>query len=189
MNRSSTKPIEKRGPFEIISRKVKYRNKWIKVTEDEVIKDGKHASYGVITTNNASTVLPIDDEGNIYLNKEFKYAVGKEIYTNCGGFIENNETRLEAAKRELKEETGITAEKLIYLGEILSYASICNSKYYLYIAKGLKFGKTKFDDLEDITLVKMSLNEAYKKVLSGEINYAPSVILILRARDLLKATD
>lgn len=176
--------IEKRGHFEVIGREIKYKNRWIEVVEDQVVCDGKPGIFGVIKTNNASSVLPIDDEGNVYLNFEYKYGANKEIYTNPGGFIEPGEDPLVAAKRELKEESGFTAREWISLGEVLSYASISDSKYHIYIAKGLELGETNFDEHERIKTIKMPLKLAYQKVLNGEINYSPTVILILRAYDL-----
>lgn len=96
------------------------------------------------------------------------------------GAIED-ETPMRAAKRELKEELGITAKEFVKLGTIQLDNSIIENEVTQYIARNLTFGKTNQDSAEEMKTVKIKLREAVEKVLNGEINHAPSCVLILKA--------
>jgi len=126
------------------------------------------------------SVLPIDDENFVYLTKQFRYVAEKDTLEVVAGGVEN-ETPMKAAKRELKEELGITAREFTKLGKIQLDNSIIKSQSTLYIARKLTFGKTEQDAAEEMNTVKVSLQQAVEKVLNGEINHAPSCVLILKA--------
>jgi len=103
----------------------------------------------------------------------------KTVLQAVAGHIEKKETTIAAAKRELKEETGITSHQLEEIARIEMSGSVFRSKSYLFLAKGLEIGDNKLDDDEEISLVKISLSEAVEKVMSGEINHATSMLGIL----------
>ncbi len=91
---------------------------------------------------------------------------------------------MRAAKRELKEELGITAKEFTKVGKIGIDFSIIEGETTQYIARKLTFGKTDRDGAEEMKSVKISLREAAEKVFTGEINHAPSCVLILKAWEL-----
>lgn len=180
--------MKKNGNFTIKSSTVKYKNPWISLREDKVIRpDGEEGIFGVVTMQPGVAIIPIDDDNNIYITKEFKYGIGKESIEAIGGGIDEKEDTLEAAKRELKEETGISAEKWDYLGYIDPFTSIVVSPNHMYIARGLKFGKTEGGDAgEVIKLIKMPYQEALSKVLKSEITHGASVVAILMIREIIE---
>ena len=88
------------GPWKIKDSQVKYKNPWISVREDQVIRpDGKDGIFGVVEMVAGASVLPLDDDGFVYLTKEFHYAIEQDSVEVVSGAIDEGETALEAAKR------------------------------------------------------------------------------------------
>lgn len=175
---------KKNGSWTIKKTEKKFGNDFFKVFEDQVIEpDGKNGKYATIEFVPGVSVLPIDDEDFVYLTKQFRYKAGRETLEVVAGAVED-ETPMRAAKRELKEELGITAKEFIELGKIQLDHSIIKSESNQYIARNLTFGKTDLDAEEEMKTVRISFREAFEKVLNGEITHAPSCILILKADKL-----
>jgi len=171
----------KNGNWTIKETEKKFGNDFFKVFEDKVIQpDGKDSSYATIEFVSGVSILPIDDEDFVYLTKQFRYVAGENTLEVVAGGIED-EKAIEAAKREIKEELGITAEELTELGPIQLDNSIIKAQTTLFIARKLTFGETDRDDSEEMEMVKISFREAVEKVLNGEITHAPSCVLLLKA--------
>ena len=173
--------VKKNGDWTIKDTKKIYENDFFKVFEDDVIKpDGKDGKYAIIHLKPGACVLPVDDEGNIYLTRQFRYALGRKDLEVAAGAIED-EDRLEAAKREAREELGIEAEDWTEMGKIESDTSITNSTTYLFLARKLTFREPEREGTEQIKTVKMKLGEAMQKVMSGEITHGQTCVLVLKA--------
>ncbi len=175
------------GQFIIKNSVQKYKNPWIEVIEDQVIRpDGKPGIFGIVKMASGVSVLPIDDKGYVYLTKEFHYALGEEDIEAVSGGSNNGESLLETAKRELKEELGIEADEWIDLGIMNPLTTVLKSPKKLFLAKRLKFGKNNPEETEDIKLVKIKLKEAVDMVMNSEITHGQSCVLILKANEYLK---
>jgi len=124
-------------------------------------------------------IFPIASNGDIYLISEYRFFFQKQILDACAGFIEEKETPLETAKRELREEMGIKASQWEQLGKLEIAASNVKCTFYLFIANDLEIGKQKLDSNEEIEVVKIPLKDAIQKIYSGEIFVAPTVAGIL----------
>lgn len=176
---------KKNGNWTIKETKKRFENDFFKVNDDKVIQpDGKNGKYATIEFVPGVTILPVDDEGYVYLTEQFRYSAGKKTLEAVAGAVED-ETPMRAAKRELKEELGITAKEFIKLGKIQLDHSIIKSESTQYIARGLTFGKTDQDSSEEMKPVKIKFKEAIEKVLNGEITHAPSCVLILKAKEII----
>jgi len=174
------------GPWKIKESQEKYKNSWIKVYEDRVIQPGgKDGIFGIVEILRGVCVLPIDDEGYVYLTDQFRYILGKNAIEVAGGSIKKSEGIIETAKRDLKEETGIIAKKFIYLGKILPLTTVIKTSSTLYLAKKLKFIKATPEETEKIKVLKVKLEDALKMVINNKINHGPSCILILKAVEYL----
>ena len=170
------------GPWKITGSKVKYKNKWLKIREDLVTRpDGKPGIFGVVKMAAGASVLPIDADGNVYLTKEFRYAIGQNSIEVVSGGIDTGETPLEAAKRELKEELGCKAGIWTEIGIMNPFTSVVYSPAHLFLANDLSFSETENEGTEIIASLKMPLTEAVKMVMDSKITHGQSSVLILKA--------
>jgi len=173
---------KKNGPWTIKNTENVYENDFFTVYRDSVIQpDGKDGSYGIVAFPPGIGVLPVDDDGNVYLVKQFRYAVGRMSLEVLAGSIEKGEEPLESAKREAKEEVGIEAETWTDFGQVDLDTTIVKNVVNFFLAEKLKVGKPEREGTEQIETVKMKLSEAVEKVSTGEITHAISCVLILKA--------
>lgn len=174
--------MKKSGAFIIKSSVQKYKNPWIEVTEDQVIRpDGKPGIFGVVAMAGGVSVLPLDEEGYVYLTEEFHYAIRREDIETVSGGSYKGEEALDAAKRELKEELGIEADEWVDLGLVNPLTTVIYSLQRIFLAQKLNFGKDNPEETEDIKLVKIKLDKAVRMVMDSTITHGPSRVLILKA--------
>jgi ADP-ribose pyrophosphatase len=160
-------------------RRTLHKNKVFRVEEiTSKIRDRKVKSY-IIKEPNTVAVLPITKNGYILLEEQYRIAIDKKIYEIPAGHIEKNETPLQAARRELEEETGFIAKKMKFLIYFYPTPGIINKKEYLYLAEGLSKGKISLDKDEDIITKEMRLDNALKFIKSGRITDAKTILAIL----------
>lgn len=179
--------MEKRnGPWIIKETFLKYKNPWIEVNEDQVIRpDGKAGIFGVVKMTPGVSVLALDEKGFVYLTEEFRYAIGKKSIEVVSGGIDEGEQPLDAAKRELEEELGIQAEEWVSLGVVDPFTSVVHSPAHLFLARKLHFSETSREGTEIIKTIKMTMTEAIKMVQNNIITHGPTCVLILKAKNYL----
>jgi hypothetical protein len=108
---------QKHGPWTIQEKSLKYQDSFITVSEDQVIRpDGQPGMYATVAMKPGVAVLPIGSNDEVYLTKQFRYALGKESIEVVCGAIEEDEPPLTTAQREVQEEVGIKAEEWTDLG-------------------------------------------------------------------------
>ena len=162
------------------SRKI-FENDFFKVNEDDVVRpDGEDAKYATIDFNPGVAVLPIDEDGFVYLMRQFRYALGRSNIECIAGSVESEDV-LSAAKREAKEELGIEAGEWTNVGRIESLTAITNSHAELFVATNLKFAEPETEGTEELEPFRVSLNAARQMVMRGEITHAETIVLILKA--------
>lgn len=177
----------KRGPWQIKASKQIYKNRWIEIIEDNVVRpDGEPGTYTVVTMKPGVTILPMDDDNNVYLAYEYKYAVNRKSINAPSGGIDEKESKLETAKRELVEELGIKAEEFIDLGHIDPFTAIINSPNHIYLARKLSFSKRKLEGTEKMNTIKMHFTDALEKVMKSKISHGATVAAILKTKVYLE---
>jgi 8-oxo-dGTP pyrophosphatase MutT (NUDIX family) len=175
----------KHGPWVIEETTHVYEDEFIKVNEDKVIKpDGQGGTYATARVKPGVAVLAVEEEGSVYLTKQFRYATGRDSIEVVCGALEEGEPPLEAAKRELREEVGIEASEWRELGTIDLEGSIVNCQSNLFIAKSLKQIETDRDPTERIKTLQVTLGKAVDMVMNCEITHGPSIALILKTHNL-----
>ena len=179
--------MEEINPWKKLSSKKIYKNKWISLREDQVISPGGEKSiYGVVETSPAIAIVPITRDLETYLVGQYRYPLNVYSWEIPEGGAEPGESNLEAAKRELKEETGLYAEKWTYLNSLYTSNSITNEIGYIYLAEDLISGESEPEHTEDLTVKLVPFLEAYQMVLDCEIKDSLAVIGIMRVYQHLK---
>lgn len=180
--------MTRHGPWTIVKTQSVYRDPWVQVTRDEVIRpDGQPGTYAVVQIKPGVCVLAMDDEHNVYLTEEFHYAVGQTTIECVSGGRDGEEPPLAAALRELREEIGIEAEDWLDLGRLDPFTASVLSPTQLFLARRLRFVEAAPEGTELIRRVKLTLEDAVQRVMKSEITHAPSMTVILKARMLISA--
>lgn len=182
--RSNTgKVVQKKGPWTIENSTEQYQDSFIKVVEDRVIRpDGEPGTYSTVAMKPGVAILPIDEDQNVYLVRQFRYALGKESLEVVSGALESDESALEAAQRELKEEVEIRAKDWQNLGMFDLDTSIVQCPVHLFVVKQLDFGESDREGSEAMETCKMPLQEAFTMIMESKITHAPSCVLLLKSQ-------
>lgn len=178
------------NPWKTKNSRVVYDNAWIRVREDEVVRpDGKPGIYGVVHfKNTAIGVLAIDENDKIWLVGQYRYALDCYSWEIPEGGCREPETHLDAAKRELMEETGLIASNWTRLGAAFLSNSVCDEQSVFYLATGLTQGTASPEGTEQLAYKHVPFDEALHMVMSGEITDALSVLAISHYA-ILRATN
>jgi len=173
-----------------VSSKTVYEGKILTVKQDMVIlPDGKQAQRDMVCGNGAVTVLPVDQAGNTWLVTQYRYAAGQKLLEAPAGKMEKGEDPALCAARELREETGFEAGKLLKLGQIFASPGYSNELLHLYLATELKQVGACPDEDEFLTLHKISLQELKDQILRGQIHDAKTVAIVLMACERMKGAS
>lgn len=170
------------NPWQTRSSREIYQNDWIKVREDQVIRpDGEAGIYGVVSMKNrAIGVVPLHEDGTITLVGQFRYTMDEYSWEIPEGGCPQGESPIEAARRELQEETGLLAAQIRPLGgEFQLSNSLTDERASLFLATDLSQGESSPEGTEELQLQRIPLGKALEMVLSGEIRDGLSVIAIL----------
>lgn len=173
-----------------------------KTISSELIFDGVvvHLYRDVVSLPNGGTsvreiirhigavcVVPITDDGDIILERQYRYAVDRVLTEIPAGKLDSaDEDFALAALRELKEETGAVPTELIDMGDYYGSPAIMGERIRMFLAKGLTFGERHLDDDEFLEVFKIPLDEAVEMVMNGEITDGKTQVGILRASRLIK---
>ncbi len=157
-----------------------YRGRVVNLKIDEVeLPNGRKSKREIIVHRGAAAILPIDDDGNIVMVKQYRKPAEKILLEIPAGTLEEGEDPLECAKRELIEETGFAAREFTPLISFYSTPGFTTERLHIYIAKGLYEESGEMDFDEFIEIEKIPFNEALSMVLEGKIEDAKTIIGIL----------
>lgn len=146
------------------------------------LPNGKPARREVIRHVGAVGIVPLTDDRKVIVERQYRYPLDMVITEIPAGKLDSkDEDRLEAAKRELREETGITAEEWIEMGIYYPAAAYTDEKITLYLAKGLHFGEQDLDEDEFLNVEAIPLETLVEEVMSGKITDGKTQVAILKA--------
>lgn len=147
---------------------------------------GKRSKREIAEHPGGVTILPLDENGDVYCVRQYRYAFSTELLEIPAGKLEPGEEPLPAAVRELSEETGISAGRIDPLGAFMMSPGFCTEVLHMYLARDLRFGAAHPDDDEFLHVEKYSLQTLVDMVMRGEICDAKSVIAILKSARFLE---
>lgn len=175
------------NPWKTLDSKEIYNNPWIKLTEHQVINpSGGKGIYGVVSFKNyAIGIVPVDEDGNIWLVGQYRYATNNYSWELPEGGGPLTIEPLESAKRELLEETGLKANKWTLIQELHLSNSVSDEKAFVYLAQGLTQHEAEPEETEQLSIKKIHFEDAFKMVMSGEITDSITVAAILKVKHLL----
>ena len=179
----------KRGerPAELLGSRELYTGKIITLNRDTVrLPDGTVAEMDVARHSGASAVVPflsgpLGDEPQVLLIRQYRFAAGGYIYEIPAGRLEPDEKPIDCAARELKEETGCTADHIEALTTILTTPGFTDEVIHVFMATGLTLGQHDREADEFVEVVIMRLSEALERISDGEITDAKTVLSLLFA--------
>ena len=158
-----------------------FNGRVIRVTYDKVLlENGNTSTREVVHHHGGACILPVDENQNITLVRQYRYALGEEMWELPAGKLEKDENPFEAAKRELAEECGLTADHFVDLGVVYPTVGYDSEKIYLWAATALHNVSQHLDEDEFLDVVKMPLDEALRLVLDGTIKDSKTQIGILK---------
>ena len=161
--------------------------KIIHVRPDRVeLEDGRTSMREVVVHPGAVVILAVH-EGKTWLVRQYRYCIGCELLEAPAGKLEAGEDHRAAANRELKEETGATAGRLEYLGEVFPTAGMYTEVFHMYFASDLDFGAACPDDGEFLSVEPVALSELEAMIGTGRMTDAKTICIysMAKARGLI----
>jgi 8-oxo-dGTP pyrophosphatase MutT (NUDIX family) len=175
---------KKENPWKTLSNTTTYENPWIKIEHHEVINpNGNPGIYGKVCFKNiAVSIVALDQANYVYLVGQHRYTIDAYSWElpEGGCLISEKENPLDAAKRELWEETGLTARSWTLMGEIYLSNSVTDEKAFMYLATDLSQKISNPEDTEKLEIRKIPLEEAIEMAHQGEITDCLSVVSLLK---------
>jgi len=171
-----------------VSAKQVYDNPWISVEHHDVITPNQtEGIYGkVLFKNLAIGIIPLDEDSNTWIVGQYRYTIDQYSWEIPMGGGPLQEAPLKSAQRELKEETGLTADQWDHIMTVHTSNCVTDEIGHIYVARGLSQGSTEFDVTEDLQIKKLPFKELYDMVVNGEITDSISIAGILKLDILLK---
>jgi len=165
-----------------------FDGKLLKVRSDTVrLPNGRTAEREYIEHPGAVAVIALTEAGELVMERQFRYPLGRDMFELPAGKIDPGEDPLTTARRELKEETGYTADRWRHVGTINIAIAYSNERIEIYLATGLKSGRSELDDEEFLDVFTLPLATAVDWVREGKITDAKTVSGLFWAEKLLSA--
>jgi 8-oxo-dGTP pyrophosphatase MutT (NUDIX family) len=171
------------NPWGKVSTRVVYDNPWINVREDAVVRpDGRPGIYGVVHFKNVAVGVLAVEDGEVYLVGQYRYTLERYSWEIVEGGCGEGEESLDAARRELEEETGLRASSWVKMGEAHLSNSVSDELAVWYLATGLEQGECRPEGTERLQIRRVSVEEALRMTFTGEITDALSMLALMQLR-------
>lgn len=174
-------------PKKVLTSKVVHKNPFYQIRKDEYLKkSNKKSTYYTVTVDPFVIICAVDRRKGIYLVKNWRYPLKRYAWELPAGKVDRNETPLMAAKRELKEETGISAKKWKSLGWFHISPGNSNQKGYIYLAESLDIDKKAVIDDEIVEVKRYSIRKFTEMLKKRTLLGAPTLVASQRLFEYLK---
>ncbi len=146
------------------------------------LPNGKHAEIEVVRHPGAAAVVPLTDDGDVVLIRQYRRAAGGFIYEVPAGKLDAGEPPEQCAERELLEEAGVRAGRLTHLSSILTTPGFSDEVIHLYLARDLSPAAQQLEDDEVLTVERMPFDQAIDMCVRGELRDGKSICALLLAK-------
>lgn len=171
-----------RTPWRTRSTRPVYENPWIRVREDVAeLPDGRTTTYGVVHCRPAAGVLPFLDPSTVILVGQYRYVAREFQWEMPTGAVHDGESEEAAVQRELREEAGYVAERLVKLCTFATSKSILDETAHIYMAEGLRPAPSQPDPTEFIEVGAFPFADVLRMVETSELTDAMTVVAVLHA--------
>ena len=179
---NSNKALNEKLREERISRRVIYEGDVLNVVRDEVrLPNGSVGVREMCLHVGAVCIIPLLDDETVLMERQYRYAHERVIFEIPAGKLNyKEEPPLEAAKRELREETGAIAKKFTYLGELIPTPAIVSERIQMFLAEDISFTDRELDEDEFLEVERVPLKELYDMAMRGEISDAKTLVTVLK---------
>lgn len=172
--------------FETEHTQTVFRGKVFNVRQERVrYPDGRLVQMDIVDHNDAVTILPVDDEGQIWFIRQYRHAAGKELLELPAGVAEADEEVEVGAQRELREEIGMAAESMEKIGSFYLAPGYSTEYMHVFLATGLYPAPLPGDDSEFLSVEKISARQALHLADSKLLEDSKSLIALFWARPWL----
>lgn len=157
------------------------------VRDTVTLPNGSVSGREVVLHNGAVAVVALTEKGEIIMERQFRYPFDRVIWEIPAGKIDKGETDpLSAAKRELMEETGITAGKMTFIGDYFPSPAILSERIYTYLATDLTYGETKLDEDEFLVVEKLPIEKVVDMIMDNRIPDGKTQAAVLKVYNMLR---
>lgn len=164
-----------------------YNGKIINVHVDDIeLPNGEKAIREVVEHSGGVCVAALTDEKELFFVRQYRYPYKKVLLELPAGKLERGEDPLKAGMRELEEECGVVADKVINMGTVYPTVAYCSEIIYLFLATGLKSTHQHLDEDEFLAVEKIRVEDAVRMVMDGEISDSKTAVLVLKINNLIK---
>ena len=167
----------------ILSRETVYKTHAFEIEKLHVrLPDGRMRDYDLVSHNDSVTIIPLDNEGNIWFVSQFRMGCERKLLELPAGVMHDNEQPELCAAREVREETGMAAGRLTYLGSAYLAPGYSSENNHIFLAENLSESPLEMDDDEFLDIKKIPAAKTYEMAERGEIQDSKSLAALLLAR-------
>ena len=168
---------------ERVETELAYRGQIVNVRRDKArLQNGNIAGREVVEHPGGVGIVPVTQDNEILMVRQFRYPLGKELLEIPAGKLAPGEDPLDCAVRELSEETGCTAGRHVFLGEIYPTPGYCEEKLHIYLALDLEYGKAHLDENELLCTEPVPMGQLVEMIMRNELPDAKSIIGVMKAK-------
>jgi len=172
--------------FEVLNRETLFEGRVFDVERVEArLPDGHVNKFDLVSHEGSITVIPFDQNGNVWFVRQYRLGALKVLLELPAGMIEKGELPEDCARREIREETGLAARDLKYLGQVYLAPGYCTELMHIYLASGLSSDPLPGDADEFLQTIAIPVEQIYDMVRKDEINDSKSLAALLLAQPYL----
>ena len=151
------------------------------VSEDVTLPNGSRAEMAVVRHPGSTAVVPLLDDNTVVMELQYRHAVGEYLLEIPAGTMEPGELPLDCAKRELEEETGFRATRMVELGPVHLLPAYSDEITHVYIARGLIPARQRLDKDEILEVVHYPFEQTLRMIAGGRITDALTILSLQKA--------